>query len=78
MGDDEIEPCCLVGLVACFVGADVSAGAGVQGVMLVEIAGAPVALRLLCVVLQELALETGQIVHQYNYYVPKSAQRRGS
>ena len=39
-----------------------------EGMMLVEITSAPMALRLFCVLLQELALKTGQIVHQYNYY----------
>jgi hypothetical protein len=66
--DDEIEPSGLVGFIACFTGPDVRSCPGLEGVVFVEIASAPVALRLLGVLQQQLALETGQIVHQYNYY----------
>lgn len=44
-------------------------GAGEEGVMFVEISVPPVGVGLLCVLQQELALEAGQIVHEYNYYL---------
>jgi hypothetical protein len=42
--------------------------AGEEGVMFIEISGSPVGVGLFCVLQQELALEAGQIVHEYNYY----------
>jgi hypothetical protein len=42
--------------------------AGEEGVMFIEIPGSPVGVGLFCVLQQELALEAGQIVHEYNYY----------
>jgi hypothetical protein len=66
VGDDEVETGAIVGFVAAFAGADV--GAWLEGVVLVEVARPPVALRLLRVLQEEFTLETGQIVHQYNYY----------
>jgi len=43
--------------------------ARLEGVMLIEISGLPAGDGLFCVLEKEFTLETGQIIHEYNYYL---------
>ena len=54
-------------MIAHLTGLDMAAR--VESVMLIEISGLPVGDGLFCALEKEFTLETGQIVHEYNYYL---------
>ena len=54
-------------MIAHLTGLDMAAR--LEGVMLIEISGLPAGDGLFCVLEKEFTLETGQIIHEYNYYL---------